>query len=238
MLKLSPKLLYLIKYIKSRESNSINKQLQLIDEIAQENSSSLEGLLYILQISYKSNTLKPNCIYGYIYQTLYKSEYIYVANILKRQFPLGIVKFNSSYDINYDKLHLLLIEQKFQEADKLTQNKLCKLANIPNQNRTWLYFTDIKKLPGQDLQHIDQLWNIYSKGKFGFSIQKKIWLQSNKDWNQLWINLGWQINNKLCRYPSEFIWEINAPNGHLPLFNQLRGVRSLEYLFDHPAWLS
>ena len=114
MLKLSPKLLYLIKYIKSRESNSINKQLKLIDEIAQENSSSLEGLLYILQISYKRNTLKPNCIYGYIYQTLYKSEYIYIANILKQQFPLGVVKFNSSYNINYDKLHLLLIEQKFQ----------------------------------------------------------------------------------------------------------------------------
>ena len=61
-------------------------------------------------------------------------------------------------------------------------------------------------------------------------------MNHDKDWNQLWIQLGWKVNNTLCRYPSEFTWNLHAPKGHLPLFNQLRGVRSLQYLFDHPAW--
>ncbi|MGB0562323.1 MAG: GUN4 domain-containing protein, partial [Spirulinaceae cyanobacterium] len=31
-------------------------------------------------------------------------------------------------------------------------------------------------------------------------------------------------------------WDLTAPKGHLPLSNQLRGVRTFEAILNHPAW--
>ena len=37
------------------------------------------------------------------------------------------------------------------------------------------------------------------------------------------------------RYPGSFTWSLEAPEGHLPLVNQLRGVRLMDALLSHPA---
>ncbi|MEO8890989.1 MAG: GUN4 domain-containing protein, partial [Coleofasciculaceae cyanobacterium] len=34
-----------------------------------------------------------------------------------------------------------------------------------------------------------------------------------------------------------FIWDLSAPRGHLPLSNQLRGVRPFAALMGHRAWV-
>lgn len=39
----------------------------------------------------------------------------------------------------------------------------------------WLREVDINKFPCTDLLTIDNLWVKYSKGHFGFSVQKFIW---------------------------------------------------------------
>jgi hypothetical protein len=61
-------------------------------------------------------------------------------------------------------------------------------------------------------------------------------LYNNKNWDKFWHAIGWKINKRNIRYPQEFIWNNNAPKGHLPLFNQIRGVQVLASLFVHPAW--
>ena len=43
------------------------------------------------------------------------------------------------------------------------------------EERKWVYFTEIAPIPVQDLQMLDKLWMTYSKGRYGFSVQKKIW---------------------------------------------------------------
>ncbi|NET49629.1 MAG: hypothetical protein F6K09_13095, partial [Merismopedia sp. SIO2A8] len=50
--------------------------------------------------------------------------------------------------------------------------------------------------------------------------------------------IGWKSGNSCTRYPNEFTWDISAPAGHLPLSNQLRGVRVMSSLLSHPAWTS
>lgn len=82
------------------------------------------------------------------------------------------------------------------------------------------------------------LWKVYSKGKFGFSIQKNIWLKQNKQWDKLWEKIKWleAKTGIMKRYPKEFTWSIDAPEGHLPLFNQLRGTQTLYYLFQKINW--
>jgi hypothetical protein len=80
------------------------------------------------------------------------------------------------------------------------------------------------------------LWLLHSEGKFGFSVQREIWLTVGKNWEKLWSKIGWKNGNAWTRYPNEFTWNLTAPKGHLPLSNQLRGVRVISSLLSHPAW--
>ncbi len=61
------------------------------------------------------------------------------------------------------------------------------------------YSEAIEKLPSDDLSAIDQLWVKYSGGKFGFSVQKKIYRNQDKtkdseieDLNNFCESFGWQ----------------------------------------------
>jgi hypothetical protein len=47
--------------------------------------------------------------------------------------------------------------------------------------------------------------------------------------------LGWKDGGLWTRYPGSFQWSIDAPEGHMPLVNQLRGVRLMDALLRHPA---
>nr|YP_010952330.1 conserved hypothetical plastid protein [Gloiopeltis furcata]WMP13999.1 conserved hypothetical plastid protein [Gloiopeltis furcata] len=141
--------------------------------------------------------------------------------------------------MDYKPLQKLLISKHYRQADRLTQIYLCQLAGLDEDSkRNWLYFTDIQSLPSEDLATIDMLWRLYSRNKFGFSRQRKIWLSNNCNWEKLWSRIGWKNEGVACRYPDEFMWSIDAPQGHLPLFNQLRGVQVLSALFDHTVWNS
>ncbi|MBV9387633.1 MAG: GUN4 domain-containing protein, partial [Chroococcidiopsidaceae cyanobacterium CP_BM_ER_R8_30] len=61
------------------------------------------------------------------------------------------------------------------------------------------------------------------------------WLAS-KSWEKFWPKIGWKTGNNWTRYPDGFTWNLTAPRGHLPLSNQLRGVRVIASLLSHPAW--
>ena len=76
----------------------------------------------------------------------------------------------------------------------------------------------------------------FSEGKFGFSVQRDLWLSVGKNWEKLWIQIGWKEGNNWTRYPDQLPGNLTAPKGHLPLSNQLRGVRAISSLLSHLAW--
>ena len=80
----------------------------------------------------------------------------------------------SDIDINYEELQLMLVEQKFEDADRLTSSYLRKLAGKLAEKRGYVFYSEVKNMSGKDLETIDRLWTIYSTGRFGFSIQAKI----------------------------------------------------------------
>jgi len=174
---------------------------------------------------------------GITYQMLNKSDVPTAQEFLQTNFPEGIVPLKSDCGINYIFLQELLVAQDFQAADRLTIEKMCELAGSTAVQRKWLYFTDVQNFPTSDLQTINQLWLVHSEGKFGFSVQREIWLGTGKNWDHLWVKIGWKNGNKWTRYPHEFTWDLSAPRGHLPLSNQLRGVRVMASLLSHPAWV-
>jgi hypothetical protein len=71
---------------------------------------------------------------------------------------------------------------------------------------------------------MDQLWVKYSNGKFGFSVQKQIWLDLGgkldgkpdfDTYRKLGDRVGWRQNNKWLSYDS-YTFSTNALPGHLP----------------------
>jgi len=87
----------------------------------------------------------------------------------------------------------------------------------------------------KDLETIDRLWIIYSTGRFGFSIQAKILKSVGKKYELMWPKIGWKKEGLWTRYPGSFRWSLDAPDGHMPLINQLRGVRLMDSILKHPA---
>ena len=167
----------------------------------------------------------------------------WLLQVLKKHKPLFFndKKYNnwfitcSDENINYDELQLMLLEQKFEEADRLTSSFLRRLAGKLAEKRGYVFYSEVKNMSCNDLKTIDKLWNVYSNGKFGFSIQAKILKSVGKKYELLWPKIGWKNDGYWTRYPNSFIWSLEAPEGHMPLINQLRGVRLMDSILRHPA---
>ena len=95
--------------------------------------------------------------------------------------------------------------------------------------------TEVARFPDADLESLDRLWLVYSRGRYGFSVQGRLLAACGGQWERLWPRLGWKREGLWTRYPAAFTWSQEAPEGHLPLVNQLRGVRLMDALLQHPA---
>ena len=167
----------------------------------------------------------------------------WILQVLKIHKPIFFKKdifnnwFNtySDVNINYEQLQLMLLEQKFEDADRLTSSYLRKLAGKLAEKRGYVFYSEVNNIPGTDLRTIDRLWNVYSNGRFGFSNQAKILKTVGKRYELLWPKIGWKKEGLWTRYPNSFCWSLKAPDGHMPLINQLRGVRLMDSILRHPA---
>ena len=189
-------------------------------------------------LSRQQDSTPPTYIDGRCYELLLGTDNAEVQGFLQQHFDQGVVPLESGQGIDYLPLQRLLAKQSFQEADALTLAKLCELSGPAAVKRKWVYFTEVEQYPIADLRTINQLWLVHSEGKFGYSIQRQLWLSVGKDWDALWPKINWRSGRDWTRYPGEFTWDLSAPKGHLPLSNQLRGVQVLNALLSHPAWTS
>ncbi len=219
------------KLFSGKEAN----QLPAIAELATLGEDGLQIFDEFIQARKAANT-EVTWIDGKIHQTLLQSDLPIAIAIAQTHYPDGVVTLKSEKAINYQQIQILLAKQDFEEADRVTSKKLCEVAGAGALARGWLYFTEIKSIPISDLQTINQLWLVYSEGKFGFSVQRKIWLSLGKGWEKFWLKIGWKKDGSFTRYPNEFMWSLDAPRGHLPLSNQLRGNKTMQAIFSHPAW--
>ncbi|WP_392533948.1 GUN4 domain-containing protein [Nostoc sp. C117] len=100
--------------------------------------------------------------------------------------------------VNYQKLEELLVAKKWQAADKETAAIMLKICD--RQEEGWLQLEDIKKIPCDDFRTIDKLWVEHSKGRFGFSVQNRIWERiggnpdaNDKTWERFGERVGWRV---------------------------------------------
>jgi GUN4-like len=126
---------------------------------------------------------------------------------------------------------------------QFTRDALIVISGAKAKGRDFVYFTDVKNIPSKDLATIERLWNKFSGGKFGFSVQKRKWKQAKGDFEQFCRKIGWTTSDgdverkKRWFGASEFIYDVKkAPEGHLPLTSALRGTSLLKNLLNHPVW--
>lgn len=83
----------------------------------------------------------------------------------------------------------------------------------------------LSTFPCIDLLTIDHLWQKFSNGRFGFSVQKQIWADCGAKltrkypgdviWNEFGDLVGWRVNDKWLQ-SEECHYNLSAPRGHLP----------------------
>jgi dsRNA-specific ribonuclease len=136
-------------------------------------------------------------------------EYLFVTASLRSQ-----------VGINYKKLGDLLTAGDWLKADLETRLLMLKMSK--REVEGWLDSLHIQELPCIDLHTINLLWVRYSKGRFGFSVQARIWKQVN-DFGQFSDAVGWRINGE-WRWYDDLCFDLTAPQGHLPAFSGLKKV--------------
>ena len=161
--------------------------------------------------------------------------------VLKFRENLGLVnieneqeiQLKSEVGINYTKLRDLLTAQKWEEADKETYEVMIKA--VGKRLGDWFTSDELLNFPCQDLSTIDQLWVKYSQEKFGFSVQKEIYLSVGgklgsyeyETFKRFYETVGvvdGVVDIKYC---------ITPPRGHLPLYPYLFGISTYSFL---PSW--
>jgi hypothetical protein len=96
------------------------------------------------------------------------------------------------------------------------------LAVAKREKEGWLNTNSIDNFPCEDLRTIDQLWVKYSDGRFGFSVQKRIYqsLGGTREyktdiWEKFGDKVGWRKRGKWLYY-RDITFDKKAPEGHLP----------------------
>ncbi|WP_228056287.1 serine/threonine-protein kinase [Microcoleus sp. LEGE 07076] len=132
--------------------------------------------------------------------------------------PINLI---SAKGVDYGKLDRLLASGEWQEADHETKNKMLEAAGRTEER--WFRIPDIYRFPCEDLRTIDQLWVKYSNGRFGYSVQKRIYesLGGTREydreiWEAFGDRVGWRVKKSWLFYRDDFKFNIKSPSGHLP----------------------
>ena len=127
----------------------------------------------------------------------------------------------SAVGMDYINLRNLLAAKKWQEADEETARVMLKVAG--REKGRLLDLESIDNFPCEDLRTIDQLWVKYSNGRFGFSVQKRIYQSlggtreyNSEVWDKFCDKVGWRKNNSWLYY-NDLTFSEKAPEAHLPV---------------------
>ncbi|WP_159785858.1 GUN4 domain-containing protein [Sodalinema gerasimenkoae] len=113
---------------------------------------------------------------------------------------------------NYETLANYLAAGAWKEADEETLAVMLKVGN--REGDGWLDKESMETFPCEDLRVIDRLWVYYSGGRFGFSVQKRIYEEVGKDWDKMSERVGWRTQTRDAGDAGGHV--VSYPLGHLP----------------------
>ncbi len=113
---------------------------------------------------------------SFYFDTTFTSNYLLLCSFLIPSYTHQNVNATNTLDINFI-YSTLLLEQLIRLTmttlqNQFTRDALIVLAGSKAKGRDFVYFTEVKRIPSTDLATIERLWNKFSGGKFGYTVQK------------------------------------------------------------------
>ncbi|MEH2253866.1 GUN4 domain-containing protein [Nostoc sp.] len=174
----------------------------------------------------------------YILEEKYSLEKVDIDKLLQVS-PGTQDDLSSEIGVDYTKLRDLLAARNWKEADNETS--LVTLQAVGKDERNWIDPDELLNFPCTDLHTIDRLWVKYSNGRFGFSVQKNIYLEvggkldgeyDNEALVKFSDRVGWRVEGDWISY-DDVNFDTSAHRGHLPtLGNSI--VSNRMYNFQSP----
>ncbi|NEP20040.1 MAG: TIR domain-containing protein [Leptolyngbya sp. SIO4C1] len=130
---------------------------------------------------------------------------------------------SSEEGIDYSRLRDLLKAQDWKAADYETYLRM--LEAVGRSEGDWIRDEELLNFPCADLLTIDRLWVKYSGGRFGFSVQKQIYVKcggkldgkypGDTIWEKFGESVGWRVDDSWIEY-EDVTFDTSASEGHLP----------------------
>jgi hypothetical protein len=143
------------------------------------------------------------------------------VNQLEQKLDQVIVLLSDVY--RYSPLRDYLVAGQFKQADQETTRVMLEVAGHRSQDTVTP--DDAMQFPCSVIQLIDRLWVQYSHGRFGFSVQKRIYIElggtddiSRIDMDVLYATgdrLGVRANGEWLEY-DQLNFSLEAPEGCFP----------------------
>jgi GUN4-like len=149
--------------------------------------------------------------------------YVCWQETTKRIDPALKKKVQSS---RYQKLEEFLKNQQWKEADDETYRLM--ITTVGKEEGQLFEREELRNFPCEDLLSIDRLWVKYSKGQFGFSVQKELYLRCGGIADGRYHEKAWKHFCNINRWMLEeghwmaITFDTSSPEGHLP-FTGIRG---------------
>jgi GUN4-like/Effector-associated domain 10 len=115
---------------------------------------------------------------------------------------------------DYLRLKNLLASGRWREANETTRTIILKVGK--GEKEGWLTDEQIQHFPNSVLKFIDRLWLQYSDQRFGFSVQKRIFNECEKNPQAFGERVGWFIRDTWISASQVIYTPANTPEGHLP----------------------
>jgi GUN4-like/NACHT domain len=156
------------------------------------------------------------------------SENVYLAYDCLVRYP-NQAKIEPSWldalqTMRYGKLEQLMQAGEWRKADQLTYRLMIQTCR--KDFGSDFSVKDLQEFPCPDLRRIDDLWVRHSQGRFGFSVQKKIWEdcgspqrysgEDKEKWHTFWEQVGWTTGGTNFVDYDNLTWNLNARFGQLP----------------------
>jgi hypothetical protein len=144
-----------------------------------------------------------------------------VEALVKKHWEIDYL-VSSKFEVDYWKLGDFLADKEWRKADEQTRAIILKIAG--REAAGSLDKKSIENFPDQDLFTIDRFWIEYSEGRFGLSIQKKIFDGVKQNKQNFAEKVGWSGKAGLFggafawKSYNELIFSLSAPEGHLPVW--------------------
>lgn len=125
-------------------------------------------------------------------------------------------------EARYPQLAKYLKNGQWKAADYETYRIM--ITTVGKEERDWFTSDELLNFPCEELLAIDYLWVKHSRGQFGFSVQKEIYIQcggvpdgtyDKKVYEKFGDAVGWRENDEWLWY-SELKFDTSSPSGHLP----------------------